>query len=114
MGKYEGNPVWDDVVPLPQDDLVPKPLASIAYPDKYVEATSYLRAVMAVNEMSPRVLDLTADIVDMNPAHYTVWFVNSIPTSNYGLHKLGYIAHKHSELSKQTSMRNLSGSPLSR
>jgi protein farnesyltransferase/geranylgeranyltransferase type-1 subunit alpha len=34
---------------------------------------SYLRAVMAVKERSPRVLDLTAHIIDLNPAHYTVW-----------------------------------------
>ena len=76
MGKYEGNPVWEDVVPLPQEELVPKPLASIAYADDYSEATSYLRAVMAANEKSPRVLDLTADIIGMNPAHYTVWYVS--------------------------------------
>ncbi|KAK6334150.1 CAAX geranylgeranyltransferase alpha subunit [Orbilia brochopaga] len=34
---------------------------------------SYLRAVMAANDHSPRVLALTAEIIDMNPAHYTVW-----------------------------------------
>ena len=34
---------------------------------------SYLRAVMAANEYSQRALDLTADLIDMNPAHYTVW-----------------------------------------
>ena len=34
---------------------------------------SYLRAVMAVNEVSRRALDLTEDIIGMNPAHYTVW-----------------------------------------
>lgn len=28
---------------------------------------------MASNEHSPRVLDLTAHIIDLNPAHYTVW-----------------------------------------
>jgi protein farnesyltransferase/geranylgeranyltransferase type-1 subunit alpha len=75
MGKYSDDPKWADVTPLPQDDIVPKPLASISYPDDYVEATGYLRAVMAANEMSPRVLDVTADIIDMNPAHYTVWSV---------------------------------------
>ena len=34
---------------------------------------SYLRAVMAANEISFRVLMLTAHVIQMNPAHYTVW-----------------------------------------
>lgn len=33
----------------------------------------YLRAVMAAKDHSLRVLDLTEDIISMNPAHYTVW-----------------------------------------
>jgi len=34
---------------------------------------SYLRAVMALKEHTPRCLKLTERIVDMNPSHYTVW-----------------------------------------
>lgn len=34
---------------------------------------SYLRAVIAANEHSQRVLDLTSHIISLNPAHYTVW-----------------------------------------
>lgn len=34
---------------------------------------SYLRAVMAAKEYSPRALQLTDRIISMNPAHYTVW-----------------------------------------
>ncbi len=34
---------------------------------------SYLRAVMAEKEYSPRCLRLTEHIISMNPAHYTVW-----------------------------------------
>lgn len=49
------------------------PLATIAYAPDYLEATSYLRAVMAANEMSERALKLTEDVIAMNPAHYTVW-----------------------------------------
>lgn len=33
----------------------------------------YLRAVMAVNEHSPRCLRLTERVIYLNPAHYTVW-----------------------------------------
>lgn len=33
----------------------------------------YFRAVTCTNEKSVRVLKLIEDIIDMNPAHYTVW-----------------------------------------
>ncbi|KXL48601.1 hypothetical protein M433DRAFT_56742 [Acidomyces richmondensis BFW] len=73
MGKYSDDPAWSDVTPIPTDEGGPNPLAAIAYSDEYAETMSYLRAVMAVNEYSPRVLELTEDLIDMNPAHYTVW-----------------------------------------
>jgi hypothetical protein len=68
----ETDPVWADIEPIPQDDG-PHPLAAIAYTEDYSEAMSYLRAVMAKNEMSERVLDLTSRVIELNPAHYTVW-----------------------------------------
>ncbi|KAJ5892800.1 hypothetical protein N7504_009491 [Penicillium tannophilum] len=76
VGKYADDPVWASVTPIPLDDgegADALPLASIVYPTEYLEATSYLRAVMAANEMSDRALDLTKDVISMNPAHYTVW-----------------------------------------
>lgn len=73
MGKYSSSPEWDDVVPIPQDDGGPHPLAAIAYTDEYTEAMSYLRAIMAQEEKTERVLGLTQDVIRMNPAHYTVW-----------------------------------------
>lgn len=73
MGQYSESPVWQDVVPVAQDDGGPNPLALINYTEAYSEAMSYLRAVMASDEKSERVLALTEDIIDMNPAHYTVW-----------------------------------------
>ncbi|KAL0632934.1 CAAX geranylgeranyltransferase alpha subunit [Maublancomyces gigas] len=72
MPLYSLDPEWEDVVPLPQDDGV-QPLAQIAYTEEYTEAMSYLRAVMAKDEMSERVLKVTEDVIEMNPAHYTVW-----------------------------------------
>ncbi|KAK6585819.1 hypothetical protein PZA11_000876 [Diplocarpon coronariae] len=72
MGLYEGDPDWDDVVPLAQDDGAGA-LAAIAYTDEYAEAMGYLRAVMAGQEHSPRVLRLTEHIISLNAAHYTVW-----------------------------------------
>jgi protein farnesyltransferase/geranylgeranyltransferase type-1 subunit alpha len=41
MGKYEGDPEWDDVVPIPQDDGEGA-LAQIAYTDEYAEGMSTL------------------------------------------------------------------------
>ncbi|KAK9325847.1 hypothetical protein V1517DRAFT_312784 [Lipomyces orientalis] len=64
---------WDDIVPIPQDDGGDSPLAPIAYQDDYKTAMEYLRAVMSVEEFSDRALQLTADLIFMNPAHYTVW-----------------------------------------
>jgi protein farnesyltransferase/geranylgeranyltransferase type-1 subunit alpha len=75
MTQYSEDPKWEDVVPLPQQEHLPgTALAIIAYSDDYVEAMSYLRAVMAANEMSERALELTEDIISQNPAHYTVWY----------------------------------------
>ncbi|CAP91798.1 CAAX geranylgeranyltransferase alpha subunit [Penicillium rubens] len=75
-GKYSTDPEWASVTPIDLDDGSSSgamPLATIAYPAEYLEATSYLRAVMAANEMSERALSLTKDVISMNPAHYTVW-----------------------------------------
>lgn len=38
MGRYESDPEWDDVVPIPQDDGEGA-LAQIAYTDEYSEGT---------------------------------------------------------------------------
>ncbi len=73
MSSYSTDPEWADVTPLPTDIGGANPLAAIAYPPQYEETMSYLRAVMAANEFSHRVLQLTSDLIEMNPAHYTVW-----------------------------------------
>jgi protein farnesyltransferase/geranylgeranyltransferase type-1 subunit alpha len=70
---YNSDEAWADIEPLPQDDGGLHPLAAIAYSDEYSEAIGYLRAVMAKNEFSERVIGLTEHIISMNPAHYTVW-----------------------------------------
>ncbi|KAH7264484.1 hypothetical protein B0J15DRAFT_490927 [Fusarium solani] len=71
-GALAQDPEWDDVIPIPQNEPEDA-LAQIAYPDDYAEAVSYLRAVMAADECSPRTLRLTEHVISMNPAHYTVW-----------------------------------------
>lgn len=42
MGTYEGDPEWDDVVPIPQDDGEGA-LAQIAYTDEYAEGMPLLQ-----------------------------------------------------------------------
>ncbi|KAI0533456.1 prenyltransferase alpha subunit [Xylaria digitata] len=69
---YANDPEWDDVVPIPQDEPEGA-IAAISYAEDYAEAMGYLRAVMAVKEHTPRCLRLTEHIIDLNPAHYTVW-----------------------------------------
>ena len=69
---YSVHPHWQDVVPVPLPDQTGA-LAAIAYSARYAEAMSYLRALMAENEVSDRALALTEDLISMNPAHYTVW-----------------------------------------
>lgn len=76
--RYQDDPDWEDVIPLPQDDGGQNALAVISYTEEYSEAISYLRAIMADNEHSERVLRLTAHIIDLNPAHYTVWYVKKM------------------------------------
>jgi hypothetical protein len=78
MTSYSEDPKWADITPIEQDDGGPHPLAAIAYSDEYSEAMNYLRAVMAKNEHSQRVLELTDHIIRLNPAHYTVWYDNQI------------------------------------
>ncbi|KAH9932904.1 protein prenylyltransferase [Fomitopsis serialis] len=61
---YAERPEWADVVPLPQYQGVDA-LAPINYSAEYQDATDYFRGV--------RVLGLTWDIINMNPAHYSAW-----------------------------------------
>ena len=68
---YHDDELWADVHPVPQDEGGLHPLAAIAYSEEYSEAMGYLRAVMAKNEFSDRVLNLTEHVISMNAAHYT-------------------------------------------
>ena len=78
-----------DLKPIPQDDGV-RPLAQIAYSDSYTEAMSYLRALMAANELSQRTLTVTDYIIASNPAHYTCW--------GFRLKALFHVARTHQAL----------------
>ena len=107
---YSTSPIWSDITPIPLQDTANNPseqdaapaLATIAYSPRYAEAMSYLRAVMAKNEHSTRVLSLTADIISMNPAHYTVWLYRSRTLRSLGdaagSGPAGYLARVADEL----------------
>jgi hypothetical protein len=87
---YASNPAFKGVVPIPQDDG-PYPLAQIAYSEHYSEAMGYLRALMVGDgEMSQRALEVTGDIIAMNPAHYTVWY--NLPF-NVGMKESNFAGH---------------------
>lgn len=82
---------WKDITPIPQDDG-PDPVVRIAYspeckksnftlcfstylscPYKVTKLMDIFRAVMHAKEYSPRVLKLTEELLELNPASYTVW-----------------------------------------
>lgn len=65
---------WSDLGNLDQYDYpILVPLAQIAYSADYKLATTLVHAVMQKKEISKRALDLTAAVIEMNPAHYTLW-----------------------------------------
>lgn len=39
------------------------------------DATDYFRAIVKSGERSERVLQLTEELIRLNPAHYTAWYV---------------------------------------
>ena len=76
---------WEDVIGISQYDGE-FPCVQIKYSEEYSKACSLLRAVIKSGEMSPRVLALTQDIIDMNASHVTAW--------SYRLSTLEKVGHK--------------------
>jgi protein farnesyltransferase/geranylgeranyltransferase type-1 subunit alpha len=49
MGRYESDPEWDDVIPVPQDDGE-NALAAIAYTDEYAEGKPLFFRILDLEE----------------------------------------------------------------
>lgn len=64
--------LFSDVDPVAPPQVA-KEVVPIAYPEEYATLMGYFRAVMQSGETSTRVLELTADILEFNAAHYSVW-----------------------------------------
>ncbi len=96
---FAERPEWADVTPLEQYENL-TPLAPILYTEEcepFVflrskvlfidrdvfcrffladkDATNYFRAIVKKGEKSLRVLDLTEQVIELNPAHYSAWYV---------------------------------------
>jgi len=69
---FKDRPEWKDIEPLPQDDGT-NPVCRIAYTPQFIETMDYFRAIMKRDEKSERALSLTAEVLSLNAANYTVW-----------------------------------------
>ncbi|VDO03917.1 unnamed protein product [Rodentolepis nana] len=69
---FRDRPEWSDIQPIKQDES-PRGIVRIAYSDEFIDVHDYVRAVIAIDERSERVLALTAEALQMNAANYTIW-----------------------------------------
>lgn len=69
---FSERPIWNDVVPIPQDDG-PNPVVPINYLPQFRDTMDYFRAILAANELSKRAFDLTSEVIMLNAANYTAW-----------------------------------------
>lgn len=69
---FRDRPEWADIKPIKQDES-PRGVIRIAYSEEFTDIHDYVRAVMAADERSKRVLTLTAEALQLNAANYTIW-----------------------------------------
>lgn len=64
---------FDDVTPLPIETELEDELCRIMYTDEYRETLGLARALLQAGEYSERALKLTAKVISLAPAFYTIW-----------------------------------------
>ncbi|KAL0205195.1 hypothetical protein P9112_000502 [Eukaryota sp. TZLM1-RC] len=74
MATYARNPAYSD---LTKDTIPPTngpyPIAPIDFSDEFIDVMSYFNALLQKSELSQRSLDITSDVIRLNPANYTAW-----------------------------------------
>eukprot|EP00850_Spirogloea_muscicola_P024073 SM000435S15746 [mRNA] locus=s435:2368:4123:- [translate_table: standard] len=75
---------WAGVAGVAQDDG-PAPAVPIAYSRRFREAMDLIRAALARREASPRALRLTAHVLGLNAANYTVWHFRRVQLEALGV-----------------------------
>eukprot|EP00850_Spirogloea_muscicola_P011759 SM000074S21669 [mRNA] locus=s74:229546:231464:+ [translate_table: standard] len=75
---------WAGVAGVAQNDG-PAPAVPIAYSRRFREAMDLLRAALARREASPRALRLTAHVLGLNAANYTVWHFRRVQLEALGV-----------------------------
>ena len=88
---YSERQDWSDLTPIPQHEPGFTPLCPIMYSNECElttrfrsisiivhilsdrDAMDYFRALMQTGERSKRGLELTEHLINLNPAHYSVW-----------------------------------------
>lgn len=88
---YKDREEWKDVTPLPLPQKQGDPF-QVDYTDEYVDLMGYFLAVLHEKEVSQRALEITNEVIDKFPAHYTAWWYKY-----YILEKIGYDFHKELE-----------------
>ncbi len=69
------RPEWADLQVAAQRHLSATATAVVAidYAEDDAETLAYFRAVVEANEASARALQLTEEVIGVNPAHYSAW-----------------------------------------
>jgi len=71
--KFGDRPEFKDVIPVLQQDG-PYPVCPIAYAEQFEDTMNYFRAMIQKDERTKRSLDLTTEVILINPANYTAWY----------------------------------------
>ncbi|KAI6187341.1 hypothetical protein M3Y98_00232800 [Aphelenchoides besseyi] len=72
---YKDRADWKDVSPIYMSDAE-NAVVRISHTDSFTDAFAYFRAILHRNEMSERALELTTICSQLNPANYSVWYVD--------------------------------------